>query len=141
MYTSDMAAASGSVHVGDATTPPTSRGSDGAHGGREDASMDIVSYAHGVEPQGRETSLGNKTLASDAYVDGHEQESICVVTPPAALRALGSDDANNTVPPDVVGVAQRVPMRTIGDHDQGTSNILQSHVSSSDKCRILTIFI
>lgn len=117
MYTSDMVAAGGSVHVGDATTPTTSRGSDGAHGGREDVSMYIISYAQGVKPQGREPSSGNKMLVSDADVDGHEQESICVVTPPAALRAPGSDDANNIVPPDVVGVAQRIPMRTIGDHD------------------------
>jgi hypothetical protein len=54
------------------------------------------------------------------------------VTPPAALLALGILEDNNTVHPSLVGATQRIPMRTIGDHEQDTPHILQSHVSSSN---------
>jgi hypothetical protein len=52
------------------------------------------------------------------------------VTPPAALPAPGFLEDNSTVHPSLVGATQRIPMRTIGEHEQDTPHILQSHVSS-----------
>jgi hypothetical protein len=46
------------------------------------------------------------------------------VTPRAALPAPGILEDTNTV--------QRIPMRTIGEHEQDTPHILQSHVSSKE---------
>ena len=53
-----------------------------------------------------------------------------VVTPPATLPVPGFLEDSNTVHPSLVGATQRIPMRTIGDHEQDTPHILQSHVSS-----------
>jgi hypothetical protein len=52
------------------------------------------------------------------------------VTPPAALPAPGFLEDSNAVHPSLVGATHRIPMRTIGDHEQDTPHILQSHVSS-----------
>jgi hypothetical protein len=54
------------------------------------------------------------------------------VTPPTALPAPGILEDSNTVHPSLVGATQRIPMRTIGDHEQDTLHILQIHVSSSN---------
>jgi hypothetical protein len=48
------------------------------------------------------------------------------------LPALGFLEDNNAVYPSLVGATHRIPMRTIGDHEQDTPHILQSHVSSLD---------
>jgi hypothetical protein len=61
------------------------------------------------------------------------------VTPPAALRAPGNID-DNTRSAEMVGADQRIPMRHIEAHDQDTSHILQSHVSS-DKIIISFTYI
>ena len=42
------------------------------------------------------------------------------VTPPAALPAPGILEDSNTVHPSLVGTTQRIPMRTIGEHEQDT---------------------
>jgi hypothetical protein len=52
------------------------------------------------------------------------------VTPPATLPAPGILEDSNTVHPSLVGATQRIPMRTIGEHEHDTPHILQSHVSS-----------
>jgi hypothetical protein len=54
------------------------------------------------------------------------------VTPRAALPAPGILEDTNTVQPSFVGTTQRIPMRTIGEHEQDTPHILQSHVSSKE---------
>jgi hypothetical protein len=54
------------------------------------------------------------------------------VTPPTALPAPGILEDSNTVHPNLVGATQRIPMRTIGEHEQDTPHILQSHVSSKE---------
>jgi hypothetical protein len=54
------------------------------------------------------------------------------VTPPAALPVPGILEDSNTVHPSLVGTTQRIPMRTIGEHEQDTPHILQSHVSSKE---------
>jgi hypothetical protein len=52
------------------------------------------------------------------------------ITPPTVLPAPGFLEDSNTVHPSLVGATHRIPMRTIGDHEQDTPHILQSHVSS-----------
>jgi hypothetical protein len=54
------------------------------------------------------------------------------VTPPAALPAPRIVEEGNTVHPSLMGTSQRIPMRTIGEHEQDTPHILQSHVSSKE---------
>ena len=54
------------------------------------------------------------------------------VTPRAALPAPGILKDTNTVQPSLVGTTQRIPMRTIGEHEQDTPHILESHVSSKE---------
>ena len=54
------------------------------------------------------------------------------VTPPAALPAPGIVEEGNTVHQSLMGTSQRIPMRTIGEHEQDTPHILQSHVSSKE---------
>jgi hypothetical protein len=54
------------------------------------------------------------------------------VTPPTVLPTPGILEDSNTIHPSLVGATQRIPMRTIGEHDQDTPHILQSHVSSNE---------
>jgi hypothetical protein len=63
------------------------------------------------------------------------------VTPPAALPALGFLEDSNTVHPSLVGATQRIPMRTIGEHEQDTPHILQSHVSSLNTHVFVILFV
>jgi hypothetical protein len=68
------------------------------------------------------------------------QYPACVVTPPVALRVLGFVDDNITGASMMVGPDQHIPMRSIDDHDQDTTHILQNHISI-EKIRIVPLLI
>ena len=78
--------------------------------------------ARGLEKCGEAT-----TATTPCTTDGRH-----TVTPPVALPAPGILEDTNTVQPSLVGTTQRIPMRTIGEHEQDTPHILQSHVSSKE---------
>jgi hypothetical protein len=65
---------------------------------------------------------GEDQLAPDASFDDRAECSRGNITPPTALRAPGVavDNIMDTM----------IHMRTIGDHEQDTPHVLQSHVST-----------
>jgi hypothetical protein len=88
--------------------------------------------ARGSEQCGEDT-----TMTTPCTTDGRN-----AVTPPAALPAPGILEDGNIVHPSLVGTSQRIPMRTIGEHEQDTPHILQSHVSSKEyPCICYTISV
>ena len=80
-----------------------------------------------------ETTRGSEQCGEDtATTTPCTTDGRHAVTPPAALPAPGILEDSNTVHPSLVGTTQRIPMRTIGEHEQDTPHILQSHVSSKE---------
>jgi hypothetical protein len=87
--------------------------------------------------RGSEQCGEDTTTTTPCTTDGRN-----AVTPPAALPAPGILEDSNTVHPSLVGTSQRIPMRTIGEHEQDTPHILQSHVSSKEyPCICYTISV
>jgi hypothetical protein len=87
--------------------------------------------------RGSEQCGEDTTTTTPCTTDGRN-----AVTPPAALPAPGILEDSNTVHPSLVGPSQRIPMRTIGEHEQDTPHILQSHVSSKEyPCICYTISV
>ena len=89
-----------------------------------------------------ETARGSEQCGEDtATTTPCTTDGRNVVTPPAALSVPGILEDSNTVHPSLVGTSQRIPMRTIGEHEQDTPHILQSHVSSKEyPCIVLYNF-
>ena len=90
-----------------------------------------------------ETARGSEQCGEDtAMTTPYTTDGRNAVTPPAALPAPGIVEEGNTVHPSLVGTSQRIPMRTIGEHEQDTPHILQSHVSSKEyPCICYTISV
>ncbi|WVZ89459.1 hypothetical protein U9M48_035862 [Paspalum notatum var. saurae] len=80
---------------------------------------------------------GRRSPTDDAAWDpspmGRAASTRELVTPPAALRGPGGDELDAGEPTGRMGKGvQRPPMRTIGDNEQDTPHILQSHPDSID---------